>query len=474
MTVSPTHLVILPTYNTGPRLREVVAEVLRHWQPVLVVVDGSTDGSERELEALAQTEPALTVLTLLVNAGKGAAVLAGAAAARARGFTHGLVMDADGQHPAASIAEFMAASQRQPEAMVLGRPVFPANIPVERLHGRKLSVGLVHFELGGRGIDDPLFGFRVYPLTPLLEILGPRRGGRRYDFDTESAVRMGWAGVPPLNLSAPVRYFSRAEGGVSHFHYVRDNLTLIWMHTRLITELLFLRWPALLRHRRRWRAAGHLVPLVMLGGLLALAGGTTAAAAEATPLVSAEHRLDAGAPEWQDLVEAFARKPDTVAAFTERRYFPIRKEPVVLTGKARVVAGRGLSLEYLEPEQHLVIIDGEGLLLRGANGVRTPPADPRARAVNDALLHILKLDFDALARSFALYGRRVGEVWQLALVPQTADLSRAIGQLTVEGAMDVVRRIEIRRSRRQSVEIELATPMPAEDFTAEELARYFR
>ena len=49
MTDSPTHLVLLPTYNTGPRLLEVVVDVLRHWQPVLVVVDGSTDGSEQAL-----------------------------------------------------------------------------------------------------------------------------------------------------------------------------------------------------------------------------------------------------------------------------------------------------------------------------------------------------------------------------------------------------------------------------------------
>src|SRR3954464_14145747 len=107
MNASTTHLVILPTYNTGPRLREVVAEVLRVWQPVLVVVDGSTDDSEHELVALAKSEPALTVLVLPMNSGKGAAVLAGAHAAGARGFTHALVMDADGQHPATSITEFM-------------------------------------------------------------------------------------------------------------------------------------------------------------------------------------------------------------------------------------------------------------------------------------------------------------------------------------------------------------------------------
>src|ERR1700710_2275494 len=96
---SPTHLVLLPTYNTGARLYDVVVEVLRHWQPVLVVVDGSTDGSERSLLELAKTQPALTVLVLPSNSGKGAAVLAGAQAALHRGFTHVLVMDADGQHP---------------------------------------------------------------------------------------------------------------------------------------------------------------------------------------------------------------------------------------------------------------------------------------------------------------------------------------------------------------------------------------
>ena len=57
MTSSTTHVVVLPTYNTGPRLAGVIAEVLRHWQPVLVVVDGSTDGSEQPLHELARREP---------------------------------------------------------------------------------------------------------------------------------------------------------------------------------------------------------------------------------------------------------------------------------------------------------------------------------------------------------------------------------------------------------------------------------
>ena len=464
---SHSHIVLLPTYNTGARLLDVVTEVLRHWHPVLVVVDGSTDGSERALLALAESEPALTVLTLPHNSGKGAAVIAGARAAQARGFTHALVMDADGQHPAASIAEFMAASQQQPAAMVLGRPVFPANIPAERLHGRKLSVGLVRLELLGAGVADPLFGFRVYPLGPLLDVLGPRRGGRRYDFDTEAAVRLGWAGVPPLNLAAPVRYFSRAEGGVSHFHYVRDNATLVWMHTRLIVELLFRRWPALLRHRREWRTAGVVLAVLLMGGMPGGAG-------ETVQLIGPQHLLPPAAPAWSDLIGAFARNPDITADFTEQRYFPFRKEPVELRGEVRVSGPRGLSLRYTAPEERTVILDDQGVLIRAPAGEKTPPADPRAAAANAALLHVLRFDFPALEQDFELYGRRDGPGWTLGLVPRTEALRRSVGRITVTGEAATISRIEIRRSARQAIVINIAPPRTGGAFTAEELKRFFR
>lgn len=258
MDPSPTHFVLLPSYNTGPRLAGVVAEVLRHWQPVMVVIDGSTDGSEQPLLELAQRDPHLTVLVLPRNSGKGAAVLAGLTAASIRGLTHALVMDADGQHPVAGIAEFMAVSQSRPAAMVLGRPVFGPEVPLERLYGRRITIGLVRITTLGAAIDDPLYGFRVYPVQPLLDVLGPRRTGRRYDFDTEAAVRLFWSGVQPINLPSPVRYFTRAEGGVSHFHYLRDNLTLARMHASLLGEMFFRRWPAILRHRRRWNTAARL------------------------------------------------------------------------------------------------------------------------------------------------------------------------------------------------------------------------
>ena len=253
----PSHVVLMPTYNTGPRLAGVVAEVLRHWQPVLVVVDGSTDGSDEPLLEMARRGPGLSILRLPSNRGKGAAVLAGLAGAAGRGHTHALVMDADGQHPAACIAAFMGQSLRHPAAMILGRPVFGADVPLERLYCRRISVGITRIETLGAAVADPLFGFRVYPVQPLLAALSPRRTGRRYDFDTEAAVRLFWAGVEPINLAAPVRYFTRAEGGVSHYHYLRDNTTQVLMHARLVLELIVRHWPAVLRNRRRWPGLGR-------------------------------------------------------------------------------------------------------------------------------------------------------------------------------------------------------------------------
>jgi len=247
---SATHLVLIPSYNTGPRLLATVREALGYWQPVWVVVDGSTDGSERAVVELARTEPGLRVVVLPSNGGKGAAVLAGSEAARREGFTHALVMDADGQHPAGRIDDFMRASQCAPAALVLGRPVFGPEAPLVRLKGRQISVNLVRWEIFGRGIDDPLFGFRVYPLAPLVRVLRSTRGGRRYDFDPEVAVRLFWAGTPTLNLPASCRYLSRAEGGVSHFHYIRDNVRMVWLHTRLIAELVLWRWFGVWRLRR--------------------------------------------------------------------------------------------------------------------------------------------------------------------------------------------------------------------------------
>jgi len=248
--VSPTHLVLIPSYNTGATVYATVAAARAQWSTVWVVVDGSSDGTAAGLQAMAANDSGLRVWVLERNSGKGAAVLHGLHQAMAAGFTHALTMDADGQHPAALIPAFMAQSQARPDTMVLGRPVFDASAPLLRVRGRRVSNGWTNLETLGAGIDDSLYGFRVYPIAALLVVMRGQRWMRRFDFDTEAVVRLAWRGVKPLNLDAPVKYLSAAEGGVSHFRYGRDNLLLTWMHTRLMVEF-GVRLPALLW--RRWR-----------------------------------------------------------------------------------------------------------------------------------------------------------------------------------------------------------------------------
>jgi glycosyltransferase involved in cell wall biosynthesis len=241
---SRTHLVLIPSYNPGPKAIETVSAARRHWTPVWVVVDGSTDGSGEALLTLAAHDEGLRVIVLRENSGKGAAVLAGLRAALAAGFTHVLALDADGQHPADLIPEFMAASLAAPERMVLGEPVFDAAAPLLRVRGRRISNWFANLETLWAGVHDSLFGFRVYPAATLERIMRRQPWMRRFDFDVEAAVRLCWRGVCPLNLRAPVRYFSREQGGVSHFRYGRDNALLAWMHARLLLGFL-VRLPAL-------------------------------------------------------------------------------------------------------------------------------------------------------------------------------------------------------------------------------------
>jgi glycosyltransferase involved in cell wall biosynthesis len=252
---SSTHLVLIPSYDTGEKVFETVRNARLFWEPVWIVVDGSTDGTAQGLQSMAATDTGLRVFVLPENQGKGAAILHGLRAAVAQGYTHVLTLDADSQHPADRIPSFMKASMENPAALVLGKPVFDASAPRLRVMGRQISNWCANLETLGEGIGDSLFGMRVYPAGLLLQIMESQIWMRRFDFDVEAAVRLVWRGARPINLPAPVRYFRPEEGGVSHFNYLRDNILLSWMHLRLLAGFL-LRLPLLLARKiRLWAIA---------------------------------------------------------------------------------------------------------------------------------------------------------------------------------------------------------------------------
>ena len=96
-------------------------------------------------------------------------------------------------------------------------------------------------------LADSMFGMRVYPVVPLLDAMAMTGAGRRYDFECVTAILLGWLGLPVANIPVPVAYFSKQEGGISHYHYWRDNIRLGLVFLRHIPGAiarLFRRRPA--------------------------------------------------------------------------------------------------------------------------------------------------------------------------------------------------------------------------------------
>ncbi len=238
--------VLIPIYNHKDTIIPVLRALADLSLPCLVVDDGSDEATGTTLRQARRRWPWVTVETLPENRGRGAALRHGYRAAQARGFSHVVQLDADGQHDPADVPVLLAAARRAPDALVLGAPVFDTSAPRSRLLGRQLSRLWVHIETMSLQISDPLCGFRCLPLAPTVKLLARHRLGDRMEFDPEIAVRLVWEGLAVVNVPTRVRYFT---GGVSHFRLLRDNARISWAHTRLVFGML-VRLPRLLGRRR--------------------------------------------------------------------------------------------------------------------------------------------------------------------------------------------------------------------------------
>lgn len=243
--------VVIPTFDNPDTVRDVVERVSRHVPDVFVVDDGSGEATRAVVEKIGRDRLA-RVHHRPVNGGKGAACIDGFELALRSGFTHALQVDADGQHDLDDIPRFVELSKAVPEALVTGRPVFGADVPFGRKHGRKLSNFFCHVETLGRVVDDPMCGFRIYPLSGGRW----RECGPRMEFDVEVAVRMVWDGTPVINVPTHVLY---PEGGVSHFRLFIDNVRVTAVHTRMCLRTIA-RWPTIRRSRGRRLDLGDLSP----------------------------------------------------------------------------------------------------------------------------------------------------------------------------------------------------------------------
>jgi glycosyltransferase involved in cell wall biosynthesis len=236
---------LIPIYDHGDTIGDVVRALEPHGLPLLIVDDGSGEPTRREIDVLVDRQDWVELCRRPHNGGRGAALRDGYRELWRRGYTHALQLDADGQHDPADVPRMLAAARDRPEALVLGLPIFDDSAPALRLHARKLSQGLVWLETLSFAIRDPLCGFRCFPLAATVDLLERWPLGDHMEFDPELAVRLVWAGVPVVNVPTRVVY---REGGLSHYVLVDDTLRIAGAHVRLVAGML-MRSPWLLAHR---------------------------------------------------------------------------------------------------------------------------------------------------------------------------------------------------------------------------------
>lgn len=227
---------VIPVYNHERAIGATLDAVLAHGLHCVLVDDGSHAACAAVLQALAARHAGrVTLVRLASNQGKGGAVMAGFDRAAELGFSHALQIDADGQHDASRIPDFIAQATRRPDAMICGYPVYDATVPRGRLVARYLTHVWVWINTLSTGIRDAMCGMRVYPLAPTLAVFRGARLGRRMEFDIEVLVRLSWRGVPMVNVPTRVTY---PADGVSHFALWRDNVLISRMHARLFFGML--------------------------------------------------------------------------------------------------------------------------------------------------------------------------------------------------------------------------------------------
>lgn len=220
--------VIIPTYNHGSRIADVVRRAQSLGYPLFIVDDGSSDTTARIVGSLS----GIHVLTHPVNRGKGAALITGMRAAAGIA-DYAIALDADGQHDPADALNLVAVLAEERRALVVGRREM-ADAPWTSRKGRAFSNFWVRAS-GGPKLTDSQSGFRIYPLPETLH-LGVV--ARRYQFEVEVLARAGWQDLPVLEAPISAAYGSTLPR-ISHFRPFVDFLRNFGTFGRLITRRVF-------------------------------------------------------------------------------------------------------------------------------------------------------------------------------------------------------------------------------------------
>jgi len=213
---------IIPAYNEARTIREVAERTLRNLPDVIVVDDGSTDGTHAELSGLP-----LTVISNPANMGKGASLCRGFALALGEGADAVITLDGDSQHRPEDIPRFLEAAQAQPDSIIIGARLWDREkVPPLRYIGNRFANFWVAWAAGSP-VADSQSGFRLYPAGVLRRV--PVLGGAnaRFAFESEILIEAGRAGV---RISAvPIAALYPPDARPSHYRPTLDTARIVRM-----------------------------------------------------------------------------------------------------------------------------------------------------------------------------------------------------------------------------------------------------
>lgn len=229
--------VVIPAYNNGKHLPGVLDEVLQYTTAIIVVNDGSTDGTRELLESY---QSRITIVSYPQNKGKGYALGRGFDKAEALGYTCAITMDADGQHLASDLPRFVEAVRKYPGSLIIGsRKLRQVYMPPGNTFANEFSNFWFAVQTG-ICLPDTQTGFRLYPLGKMK---GMRAFTSRYEAELELLVRSAWRNIRLVPIRIHVCY-PPAGQRVTHFRPGMDFFRISLLNTALVAIALFYGYPS--------------------------------------------------------------------------------------------------------------------------------------------------------------------------------------------------------------------------------------
>jgi len=226
--------VIVPTYNNAGTLKDLLDDLLKYTNDIIIINDGSTDDTEDILKTYSDLE----IISYEKNKGKGYALRIGFSRAKEKGFHYAATIDSDGQHIVSDILTFIEKLEKEPDTLIIGnRNMDKDGIPRKSSFGRKFSNFWFWVETGIKH-PDTQSGFRLYPLG----YIDPDKFfTNKFEFEIEVIVRSAWKGVNVTSVPIDVVYQNGVDR-VSHFRPFVDFARISILNTILVFwALLYIR-----------------------------------------------------------------------------------------------------------------------------------------------------------------------------------------------------------------------------------------